>query len=338
MKTRDFSFNLPPEYIAQHPAEKRDAARLMVVDRATASFSHHTVSDLPSLLPSESLMVFNNSKVRKARLFAQSETGGKVEFLLIRQVDSDTWEVLVQKSKKQKPGKIYTFPGSIEGEVIPSPDSNKQVRFSAPLGDDYFEKYGHMPLPPYIRRHDIPEDIERYQTIYSELTGSVAAPTAGLHFTSELFLSMEDKGIDTCFITLHVGLGTFLPIRSEHIEEHTMHEEQYSISDSAAEKINLARERGAQIIAVGTTSVRTLEAASSRGLCRAGNGSTDLFIYPGYTFSMVDLLITNFHTPESSLLVLVSAFAGSELIREAYQEAIREKYRFFSYGDAMLIR
>jgi len=338
MKTRDFYFNLPGGYIAQHPADKRDDARLMVVDRSSGKFTHHHIYDLPALLPSKSLLVLNNSKVRKARLFGKSGSGGRVEFLLLRRTGERTWDVLMQKAKKQKPGKLFRFPENIEGEIVLAPDNAKQVRFSAPLTEEYFERNGHMPLPPYIRREDCPADSERYQTVFSESTGSVAAPTAGLHFTPELFQALEKQEIDTCTITLHVGIGTFLPIRSENVEDHTMHEEEYFISEETADKINAARKDGNTIVAVGTTSVRTLEASFRTGNCTAGRDSTSLFIYPGYTFTMVDHLLTNFHTPESSLLVLVSAFAGKELIREAYQEAVREKYRFFSYGDAMLIR
>jgi S-adenosylmethionine:tRNA ribosyltransferase-isomerase len=327
------------------------------------------VAELPLLLEPGSLLVFNNSRVRKARLAAVSKSsGGGVEFLLVKKIDAETWKVMAGRSRRRRPGSRYVFTGpggeEIAGAEITGADGEFRVlRFDRPITEDWLETYGHIPLPPYIKRQDAPEDSERYQTVYAQRAEaglsagdsalaadrSVAAPTAGLHFTPELLAALEGRGIECVFITLHVGLGTFLPVRTERIEDHVMHEESFSIDDEAAARIERAKAAGRKIVAVGTTSVRTLESAWDGGALRRGEGSTSIFIYPGYRFGIVDALFTNFHTPESTLLMLVSAFAeasdagapaapgGRDFILESYAEAVREDYRFFSYGDAMLI-
>jgi S-adenosylmethionine:tRNA ribosyltransferase-isomerase len=380
MKTGDFFFELPEALIAQYPPAERGKSRLMVLDRRSGIREHLMAEDLPAVLAGRFggrvLLVFNNSRVRKARLPGFSEaTGAAAEFLLVNRVDSRIWRTLVEKSKRKKPGSRYVFPGGMEAEIVDpegpeyAKDSGfRYLRFDAPVDDDWLDSYGHVPLPPYIARPDEVSDGERYQTVYADRNAaaglgpgaSAAAPTAGLHFTQKMLAELAAAGVETAFVTLHVGLGTFLPVRSEHIEDHLMHEEVYSIGEDAALKINAAKAAGKKIVAVGTTSLRTLESAwgtSGRERVRAGEGSTSIFIYPGYRFKAVDGLFTNFHTPCSTLLMLVSAFAedtgsvcragkeagfspelsGRELILESYAEAIREGYRFFSYGDAMLI-
>jgi S-adenosylmethionine:tRNA ribosyltransferase-isomerase len=297
------------------------------------------VRELPELLPPGSLLVFNNSKVRKARLYGRSpETGGTAEFLLLKKLDDRQWLSMVQRSRRRRPGSRYIFADGTAGEITGTEDELRILRFDRPLDEDWFDRWGRIPLPPYIRREDTPADGDRYQTVYAEKPGSAAAPTAGLHFTRELMAELGRRGVETAFITLHVGLGTFLPVRTEQLEDHRMHEEAFSIGEEAARKIESARAQNRKIIAVGTTSVRTLESAWTEGGLRRGPGSTTIFIYPGYAFKVVDALFTNFHTPESTLLMLVSAFAGREYILESYREAARRGYRFFSYGDAMLIR
>ncbi|MBI9107069.1 MAG: tRNA preQ1(34) S-adenosylmethionine ribosyltransferase-isomerase QueA [Spirochaetales bacterium] len=345
MKTSHFSFDLPEELIAQFPSDKRGESRLLKLDRKSGELSHHMISDITGLIPEDTLIVFNNSKVRKARLMARSETGGLVEFLLLRPLPDESgfafeWLAMVSKAKKQRPGKKYSFPAGMEGQIIKIADGGRVVRFSSPVDDDWLDVHGHIPLPPYIKREDEFSDAERYQTIFSENPGSIAAPTAGLHFTKDILASIEAKGIDTVFISLHVGRGTFLPVRTENILDHKMHSEDYEISATTAGKINQAAADGKKILAVGTTSVRTLESEAVRtGGKRVEEGirSTDIFIYPGYEFKLVNHMLTNFHTPESSLLMLVSAFAGKQTIDKAYREAIEQRYRFYSYGDAMLI-
>ena len=344
MKTSHFSFELPEELIAQYPSDRRGESRLMVLDRSTSVIQHQTISNLPDLLPSNALMVFNNSRVRKARIYGTSETGGRVEFLLLKPAEpaepADCWIAMVSKAKKQKPGKKYSFEGGIEGEITGISGSHRIVKFSEPIDDSWLDKHGRVPLPPYIKREDDFSDTRRYQTVYSEKTGSIAAPTAGLHFTDELLENIRQKGIETAFLSLHVGMGTFLPVRSEDIRDHKMHSEDYEITEETAAAVNKAIKEKRPVIAVGTTSVRTLEAEAlrcGRAAVEPGVRSTDIFIYPGKKFSIVNHMITNFHTPESSLLMLVSAFAGKDNIDKAYQQAILNKYRFFSYGDAMLI-
>jgi len=339
MKIRDFSFNLPPEQIAQHPPEVRGTARLMVLNRKTGERMHKNMQDFPDLIEPGTLVVFNNSRVRKARVFAFSENGGRVEFFFLKPLDRNLWLCMVSKAKKQKTGKVFSFPGGLSGTIEEEVSTNhRKVRFSADLDDGYLEEFGHIPLPPYIKREDSSEDSERYQSVFSRETGSVAAPTASLHFTDEILEKLRQRGVETAFITLHVGLGTFEPVRTESILDHKMHEEQFFISQETAEKVERAVREGRPVLAVGTTSVRTLESAWEEGRLRQGESSTDIFIYPGYEFKVVNRMFTNFHTPESTLLVLVSAFAGKDHIDEAYKDAVESGYMFYSYGDAMLIQ
>jgi S-adenosylmethionine:tRNA ribosyltransferase-isomerase len=360
MKTKDFFFELPQALIAQEPAAERGTSRLMVLDRNTGGREHRVVAELPELLEASSLLVFNNSKVRRARLKARSRaTGAGAEFLLLRKQDSHTWQVMTKRLKRRT-GSRYIFSGQREGEITGGEGGLGLLRFDSPISEEWLEQYGHTPLPPYIRRDDTELDRGRYQTVYAKTPGSAAAPTAGLHFTDALLERLRGKGIETAFITLHVGLGTFLPVRSENIEDHLMHEESFTIDERSAELIEKARAQGRRITAVGTTSVRALESAWDGRRLRRGEGSTSIFIYPGYEFKVVNTLFTNFHTPESTLLMLVSAFAaappfspadkdsgripgargirGREWILESYALAVREGYKFFSYGDAMLIK
>jgi S-adenosylmethionine:tRNA ribosyltransferase-isomerase len=355
MKTSDFSFDLPEELIAQYPPKERGNSRLMVLDRATGKTEHRFVRELSQILSAFSekpLLVFNETKVRKARLLGKSESGAEAEFLLVEGMgsrewgvgsgSSKEWKALAQRAKRRKAGSSYTFydtdGNEIAKAVIKSEDGEfRFLEFDRIIDDEFLDRYGHIPLPPYIRRADEKEDANRYQTIYAKQTGSAAAPTAGLHFTREILDNLACGGIESVFITLHVGLGTFLPVRSENIEEHVMHRESFFIDEQSAKKIEEAKAAGRKIITVGTTSARTLESAWEEGKLKRGQGSTDIFIYPGYKFKITDALFTNFHTPESTLLMLVSAFAGRQLILESYAQAVAEKYRFFSYGDAMLI-
>ena len=342
MKTNEFYFNLPKELIAQTPADKRGESRLIVLDKQTGELDHKMIADFPDFIEEGTLIIVNNSRVRKARLYGSSLTGGKVEFLLIKQIDPNSWQAIVSKRKKQRVGKEFIFPGEIKGRITVHTETETVISFSNEVNDSWLDKYGHMPLPPYIKREDTKEDSDRYQTVYAENTGSVAAPTAGLHFTENILNELRKKNIDVVSVTLHVGLGTFIPVRTEIVEEHKMHTEEYEISEVSAAKINKAKKEGRKILAVGTTSVRTLESAwkgtSSDGSIIADKSSTDIYIYPGYEFKVVNQLLTNFHTPDSSLILLVSAFAGKDNIKTAYLEAINKRYRFFSYGDAMLIQ
>jgi S-adenosylmethionine:tRNA ribosyltransferase-isomerase len=351
VKTRRFSFDLPEDSIAQEPTHERGTSRLMVLERDTGGITHTRIDQLPAYLESGTVMVLNNTKVIKARLFgASSETGGRVEFILLDELVPGLWRTLAGKARKQVPGKKFEFPGGTTAEIVPESEIPKgsvstsgvfrYLRFLPPIDASYLETHGHVPLPPYIRRADTPLDAERYQTVYAEDPGSAAAPTAGLHLTERLLEVLRQRGVVLVMLTLHVGAGTFLPIRTEQVEEHTMHEERYNIPTASAEQINSALGEGRTILAVGTTVVRALESAYSedlRGLA-AGRQRSSLYIHPGYKFKVVSRLMTNFHTPRSSLLVLVSAFAGRRRILDAYKTAVREGYRFFSYGDAMLIR
>ena len=352
MKTSDFSFTLPENLIAQYPPEQRGQSRLMLLDRQTGRREHRMVNDLPDILRRPEflgangeppLLVFNNSKVRKARLIGTAlQSGAKVEFLLLERMGTGDWKALVQRAKRRKPGSDYAFFDTggeeiVRAEITGGEGDFRFLKFDRPIDDDWLERYGHIPLPPYIKRQDAPPDADRYQTVYAAETGSTAAPTAGLHFTRELLDNLAAAGIESAFLTLHVGLGTFLPVRSESIADHVMHEESFCINEETGTKIEKAKTEGRRIIAVGTTSVRTLESAWVSEKLRRGKGSTAIFMYPGYQFKAADALFTNFHTPESTLLMLVSAFAGREMILDSYSEAIREGYRFFSYGDAMLI-
>lgn len=338
MRTTDFSFNLPEVLIAQTPSERRGESRLLVLDRGSGELTHSAVRAIAEFVPSGAVMVFNDSRVRRARLFASTPSGGRVEVLLLRREGPALWAALTTRMAKLTPGKRLELPEGVEAEVVEALADERVFRLSREIDDDYLERNGHLPLPPYIRREDAPTDAERYQTVYARERGSSAAPTAGLHFTEGILSGLEAAGVVLRFVTLHVGLGTFLPVRSESIEDHRMHREEYSIPAATADAVNAAKRDGRPVVAVGTTSVRTLESAWTDEGLPAAAGSTNIFIYPGYRFKAVDMLFTNFHTPESTLLMLVSAFAGRERILSAYQEAVRERYRFFSYGDAMLIR
>ena len=337
MELKDFNFDLPQELIAQYPPETRGNSRLFVLDRKTYQHTHTMVKNLAEYLPENSVLVFNDTKVKKARLFARTETGGLTELLLVEQITPTSWKVMATRAKRLKPGKKIFFPGDITGIVIGDEGEFKIIEFYESITEIYLEQFGHIPLPPYIRRSDTSGDAERYQTVYAKHIGSIAAPTAGLHFTPEILETLHNRGMQTVFVTLHVGLGTFLPVRVQHIEQHVMHEEVFTITDASAEILNQSKTQGKPVVAVGTTSLRALESAWDGEKLQAGTRTTDIFIYPGYRFKVVDALFTNFHTPESTLLMLVSAFAGREVILQAYQEAIEQKYRFFSYGDAMLI-
>lgn len=350
MRISEFTFELPEELIAQTPAQRRGDDRLLVIDKMTGEYQDSMFNDFPSFVDEGSLVVVNDTRVRKARIYGISETGGKVEFLFTGAVSSNSWQAMVSKSKKQKVGKKYTFytpenriycTGVIAGDVDDndSGSSLKIVRFDKDIDEEFFLKCGHVPLPPYIKREDDFNDETRYQTIYANECGSMAAPTAGLHFTEETLKKLKDKHVDIVHVTLQVGMGTFLPVRTENLEDHVMHTEAYHILPEVADTINKAKAEGRKIIAIGTTSVRTLESASTDdGIVHAGNSSTNLFITPGYKFKVVDQMVTNFHTPESTLLVLVSAFAGREHILNAYKHAVDEKYHFFSYGDATFLK
>lgn len=346
MKTSDFYFDLPQELIAQVPSGKRGDDKLMMLSKKSGCIEHHTMQDLPSLLDDGTLMVFNNSRVRKSRCYARKKDSGREqEFLFLQQHQSNpfAWKTMVKGAKKVKDGSRYIFSDGSEGTIIEEKENSgtefRTIQFDFCVTEDWFEKNGHIPLPPYIKRGDTDMDSERYQTVYAHKTGSAACPTAGLHFTQEMLSLLTSRGIDLEWITLHVGLGTFLPVRSENIEDHKMHKEVYTIPATVAEKINAAKKAGRPILAVGTTSVRTLESACNEdGLVLGGSGSTHIFMYPGYRFKVVDQLFTNFHTPESTLIMLVSAFASKEYILSAYKTAVENKYRFFSYGDAMLIK
>ncbi len=346
MLLKEFDFNLPEELIAQHPSGIRGQDKLMLLNRKTGETEHHNMSDLPDLILPGTLMIFNNSKVRRARCYGIKETTGREqEFMFLNQLDStgNTWNTMVKGAKKQKPGMRYTFPDGTTGTIIERQENTgtefRALRFESPVTEEWFEKNGHIPLPPYIKREDTEEDSERYQNIYAKETGSAACPTAGLHFTEEMLSRLSEKGIERDFVTLHVGLGTFLPVREEKIEDHKMHEEAFTVSEATAEKINQAKKEGRPVLAVGTTSVRTLESAcDENGIVKAGTSSTHIFMYPGYRFKVIDQMFTNFHTPESTLIMLVSAFAGREHILNAYRNAVENRYRFFSYGDAMFIR
>ncbi len=338
MKTRDFYFDLPEHLIAQKPAHRRAESRLMVVDRDKGTISHALMSDFPELIGRPSCLVINNSKVRHARLYGRLETGTEVEVLFLEEREEPLWSVMTNKTRRLKLGRVITFPGGVRGTVAKEVEGGRLLAMDPPLDEHYFSRYGHVPLPPYISRADTLDDAARYQTVYAEKIGSVAAPTAGLHFTPEMMTRIREDASRIVPVTLHVGAGTFLPVRSQLISDHTMHFESYEILPEHSETINSARSSGGKIIAVGTTAVRTLESAADlKGNIIPGEGRTNLFITPSYVFKTVDAMLTNFHTPESTLLMLVAAFAGYDLVMEAYRRAVEQEYRFFSYGDAMFI-
>lgn len=341
MRKEDFYFDLPDELIAQDPLEDRSSSRLLVLDRETGEVEHHVFKDVINYLEEGDCLVINETKVIPARLFgAKVGTDAKIEVLLLKRGENDTWETLVRPGKKAKVGTRISFgEGLLVGEVVDVvEEGNRLIRFEYEgIFEEILDQLGQMPLPPYIT-HQL-EDKNRYQTVYAKHSGSAAAPTAGLHFTPELLQKIEEKGIDIARVTLHVGLGTFRPVKVENILEHHMHSEFYMVSGEAAEKINRAKDNGKRVICVGTTSCRTVEsAADENGRMKETSGWTDIFIYPGYRFKALDCLITNFHLPESTLVMLVSALAGREHVLAAYEEAIKERYRFFSFGDAMIVK
>ena len=340
MNVSEFNFDLPQELIAQDPLEDRSSSRLLVLDKETGEIRHRGFRDLLSFLRAGDCLVINDTKVIPARLYGvKEETGARIEVLLLKRKEKDVWETLVKPGKKARPGTVISFgEGILRGEVTEvAEEGNRLLRFSYQgIFEEILDRLGQMPLPPYIT-HEL-RDKNRYQTVYARHDGSAAAPTAGRHFTEELLKEIEDMGVTIAHVTLHVGLGTFRPVKVENILDHHMHSEFYMVEEEEAEKVNRARREGGRVVCVGTTSCRTVESASDEdGILKAGSGWTDIFIYPGYKFKVLDCLVTNFHLPESTLVMLVSALAGREHVLHAYQEAVREKYRFFSFGDAMLI-
>jgi S-adenosylmethionine:tRNA ribosyltransferase-isomerase len=338
MRSSDFKFDLPDHLIAQYPPDKRGDSRLLCLDRHTGDYRDLHFSHFPEQIRAGDLLVFNDTRVIPARLFGRKESGGKVEILLERLLDDLTMLCQIRASKSPKVGSLIRLEDESELELIGRQGEFFKLVFN---GDtpllDILQKLGHMPLPPYIKREDESLDQERYQTVYARQPGAVAAPTAGLHFSEEMIARLNQKGVDTTYVTLHVGAGTFQPVRSEKLEDHIMHSEWFSLNETVCEKVRATRSKGGRVIAVGTTAVRCLESAAQDGELQPFEGDTSIFIYPGYHFQMVDALITNFHLPESTLLMLVSAFAGIENIKAVYQHAVDESYHFFSYGDAMFI-
>jgi S-adenosylmethionine:tRNA ribosyltransferase-isomerase len=338
----DYDYHLPDNLIAQQPLHRRDRSRLLCLDRASGLWEHRNFSDLEDLLNPGDLLVLNNTKVIKGRLLGRKESGGKVEVLILdyaQGVGSNRFECMVRASKRPKPGSRLLFGRGLTAEVTDVHSTTCRISFNGttPL-DQVLEEIGHVPLPPYIARPDGPQDAKTYQTVYAEKKGAIAAPTAGLHMTDDMLQRLHQKGIQTVFLTLHVGYGTFVPVRVEDIRRHQMHAEWFSLDAPTADAVRRAKKRGSRVVAVGTTSVRTLEyCAAENGTIKPQSGMCDLFIYPGYEFKAVDAMITNFHLPQSTLLMLVSAFAGREKALKAYEEAVRQRYRFFSYGDAMYI-
>ena len=340
MKTSDFDYELPEELIAQHPAVQRDHSRLLVMDKYTGAVEHRVFRDIVDYLHAGDVLVLNNTKVIPARIFGVKEGGtAKIEVLLLKRDDDlpNTWEVLVHPGKRAKVGTVIDFgEGRLKGEVIANTSAGRKVTFHFDgIFEEILEELGTMPLPPYI--HEQLEDQNRYQTVYAKVDGSAAAPTAGLHFTTELLETLHQNGIEIEEVLLHVGLGTFKPVSEEDIEDHEMHSEYYEISQETADRINKAKAEGRRIISVGTTSTRALESAAKDGRLQAGSGWTNIFIYPGYKWQIIDGLITNFHLPKSTLMMLVSALSTREHILAAYKEAVAQRYRFFSFGDAMFI-
>ena len=346
MKITDFDYELPKELIAQKPANKREESRLMVLNRKEKTIDHKMFYNIIDYLNKGDLLVMNNSKVIPARLYGEKVgTGAKIEFLLIKRIENDIWETMVKPGKRLKPGDkvVFSNDSKFEAEILEyGKDGTRIVRFDYEgIFYERLDEIGKMPLPPYIERESKEEDKDRYQTVYSEEPGSVAAPTAGLHFTEDILNKLKDKGVNIAYVTLHVGIGTFRPVKCENIEEHKMHFEEYTISADNEKIINNALSKNKRIVAVGTTSVRTLESVAyetKEGYrVKSGDGSTGIFIYPGYKFKIVDSMITNFHLPKSTLLMLISAFYNREDILKAYETAVKEEYRFFSYGDSMFI-
>jgi len=338
MQVTDFTYELPKELIAQHPMEPRDHSRLLVVDRKTGALEHKHFYDIIDYLNPGDLMVFNDTRVIPARLHGVKTTGAHVEVFLLTRLNGTDWEVLVKPGRKLQEGAEIKFSDELSCKIVKKTDFGGRIAHFMFNGifEEILDRLGETPLPPYITEHL--EDKERYQTVYSKELGSAAAPTAGLHFTKELLQRIKDKGVEEVFVTLHVGLGTFRPVSEAVVENHQMHSEFYTITPEAAEAINRAKAAGRRIVAVGTTSVRTLEAAGAEGEIKPGGNWTKIFIYPGYKYRYVDALITNFHLPQSTLLMLVSAFASREIMLDTYKVAVQERYRFFSFGDAMFIK
>lgn len=338
MKVRDFDFLLPEDLIAQTPLEPRDSSRLLVIDRNSDRVSHRIFRELAEYLRPGDLLIANDTKVIPARLIGQrADSGGKVEIFLLHRQSQAVWETLVKPGKKMKPGQVVVFGERLRAEILHTTQfGGRCVRFMFEgVFEQILDELGETPLPPYI--HQRLENPERYQTVYARERGSSAAPTAGLHFTEPLIASLKQQGIDFAYVTLHIGLGTFRPVRCENVADHVMHHEFYEIPPQTVDAVAKAKQNGGRVIAVGTTAVRTLESSVRNGQLVPGSGWSDIFIYPGYSFQVIDAMITNFHLPQSTLLMLVSAFAGTDRIRSAYREAVEKKYRFFSFGDAMLI-
>lgn len=341
MKTSDFYFDLPEELIAQDPLEDRTSSRLLVLDKETGKTEHHVFREIVDMVGPGDCLVLNNTKVIPARLYGTKEdTGAGIEILLLKRLEKDVWECLVKPGKKCKPGaKIVFGDGRLKGEIKETKeDGNRLIAFTYEgIWEEVLDALGEMPLPPYIT-HKL-QDKNRYQTVYAKYEGSAAAPTAGLHFTQDLLEQIAAKGVKIAYVTLHVGLGTFRPVKVEDVTNHHMHSEYYEVTEETARLVNETKANGGRIICVGTTSCRTIESASTEdGILHAGKGNTEIFIYPGYKFKVLDALITNFHLPESTLVMLVSALAGKEHVLDAYAEAVQERYRFFSFGDAMFVR
>ena len=339
MKVSDFNYDLPQELIAQHPYDKRDEARLMVIDPKTQKIEHKIFKNVLEYLNEEDCLVINNTKVLPARLYGKKDTGANVEFLLLKRIEGDVWEVMVRPGNKLKPGSKVSFgDGLLKAEILEVLEGgNRKVKFEYNgIFNEILDQIGLMPLPPYIKEKL--KENDKYQTVYAKYEGSSAAPTAGLHFTEELLEKIKQKGVKIANVTLHVGIGTFRPVKVENVEEHAMHSEHYYIKQEDADLINNAKKSGHKVVCVGTTSCRVLESvADENGMVKETEGDTNIFIYPGYQFKCIDRLITNFHLPESTLIMLVSSLAGKDFVMKAYEEAVREKYKFFSFGDAMMI-
>ncbi len=338
MQVKDFHFDLPEELIASFPLARRSASRLLSVEGDSGVIKHGTFTDVLAMIQPGDLMIFNDTRVIPARLFGRKASGGKVEVLVERVLDDKRALTHVRSSRAPKPGTKLLLEGGIEAEMLARHKNLFELNFTID-GNlvEALEQYGHMPLPPYMNREDQLSDRERYQTVYNKKPGAVAAPTAGLHFDNELLAKLDAKGVKRAFVTLHVGAGTFQPVKVDNIQEHVMHSEYIEVSEEVCELVKQTRAQGKRVIAVGTTSVRSLESASQKGEIAPFFGDSDIFIFPGYVFKSVDAMITNFHLPESTLLMLVSAFSGFEHIKQAYKEAVEQKYRFFSYGDAMFL-
>ncbi|HET7176242.1 MAG TPA: tRNA preQ1(34) S-adenosylmethionine ribosyltransferase-isomerase QueA [Gammaproteobacteria bacterium] len=337
MRRTDFHYELPPALIAQHPLVERSASRLLCLDGASGALSDRAFRDLPGFLEEGDLLVFNDTRVVPARLHGRKETGGAVEFLIERLLDEHTALVHARASKPWRPGMRVLFSEDVEARVLGREEDLLKVEFPGVKLLDFLNAHGHVPLPPYIVRDDAGEDRERYQTVYARVPGAVAAPTAGLHFDAATLETLEQRGVRSAYVTLHVGAGTFQPVREDDIRDHKMHREYAVVSEEVCRAVAETKARGKRVIAVGTTAVRSLEAAASDGALVPMQGDTEIFIYPGYKFQVVDAMVTNFHLPESTLLMLVCAFAGQEQVLKAYRHAVEQQYRFFSYGDAMFV-